>query len=345
MMFKELHIDNFRGIRNCNINEFRHVNVFFGKNNCGKSSLLEALFLLSGQSNPLLPISITSMRNYACTSVDDLLLDFYKCNADACLRIASDNRSLEIRFVEYEKIDIPIKEINEGTSAQKLNRHGLQLNFQKDRQEYQSEVIFDNNDTAKLKVTVDKLYKEDIQAVYLPSSYMQITLIDKLAKIIENKEEVYILESLRSIEPKIKDIVLADKKILVDIGETQRLPINVMGDGIRKMLAIIIAIYECRGGMVMIDEIDNGFHYSAMPLLWKAILMAAAKNKTQVFATTHNADSLKGLVKTLQNDEIQEMRSNISSYKLIKKDTDELVCLHYDYEKMQYSLEQEMEIR
>ncbi len=49
-MIENIEIENFRGIRRGRIDGLSRVNLFFGKNNCGKSSLLEALFLVCGQS-------------------------------------------------------------------------------------------------------------------------------------------------------------------------------------------------------------------------------------------------------------------------------------------------------
>lgn len=75
----------------------------------------------------------------------------------------------------------------------------------------------------------------------------------------------------------IKDIVLSQNEVLVDVGLNKRIPINVMGDGARKILSILTTIYECRNGIVLIDEISNGFHYSVMKALWQTILLASKR--------------------------------------------------------------------
>ena len=53
-MFNKIEIERFRGIKHASIEGFKQINLFFGKNNCGKSTLLESLFLLTGLSNPIL---------------------------------------------------------------------------------------------------------------------------------------------------------------------------------------------------------------------------------------------------------------------------------------------------
>ena len=57
-MFERIKINNFRGVRSAEISGMRCVNLFWGKNNCGKSTLLDSLFLISGLSNPQLPLTI-----------------------------------------------------------------------------------------------------------------------------------------------------------------------------------------------------------------------------------------------------------------------------------------------
>lgn len=84
-MFKKIEIERFRGIRHASIEGLRQINLFFGKNNCGKSSLLESLFLASGLSNPILPINVNIMRGYNKSRLDDLKLDFYNLDSDPSL--------------------------------------------------------------------------------------------------------------------------------------------------------------------------------------------------------------------------------------------------------------------
>ena len=62
MYFKDITIDNFRGIDHLEVKEFAPINIFVGGNNIGKTSILEAIFLLSGMSNLPLSIQINRVR-------------------------------------------------------------------------------------------------------------------------------------------------------------------------------------------------------------------------------------------------------------------------------------------
>lgn len=66
-----------------------------------------------------------------------------------------------------------------------------------------------------------------------------------------------------------------------------------MGDGVNRLLSIILAIATTKNGIVLIDEIDSGIHYSAMTNVWEGITMAAREFNCQVIATTHSYECLQ----------------------------------------------------
>ena len=131
--------------------------------------------------------------------------------------------------------------------------------------------------------------------------------------------------------------------ILVDIGLSQRIPINLLGDGTRKMLAIASIIFECRNGVVLIDEVSNGFHYSVMTNLWKVIIKAAHDNNVQVFVTTHDLDSIKGLSRAIAVTEGLD-EGFVSSFKL-QKNGEDLAAYRYSPKQLGFAIEQEIEMR
>lgn len=348
-MFKTLKIENYRGIRTTELDNLAQINLLFGKNNCGKSSILEALLLVAGQSNPTLPFNVNGFRGYATFAEQDIALDFYNL-VEGKINIAVDDevpRSLEITAFHSQNKDISLSDIENSGSQMSTTSYGLRLNYKLGEKAYSSNMLITKKEGEedKGRVIIDKHYKESLYAEYLPSSYMQIPIAGKFAQIVEEKQENKIVDILRIIEPKIKDLQLVGNNLLVDMGLERRLPINVMGDGIRKLVAIILSVYRCRNGVLLIDEIDNGFHHSVMAQMWKAIFMSAAANHTQVFITTHNIESIKKMILMLGKEENKKYQDMLSAYKLIKDNTDKVTGVRYQYEQMDYSIEQEMEIR
>ncbi len=347
-MFKSLEIHNLRGIKFADIEGLSQINLFFGKNNCGKSTVLEALFLISGQSNPTLPLSINSMRNYSKFAEEDLNIEFYNLDPRNKISISTtgnENRHLEITQIKSHSNTIDLDSLRNGSSENPARRYGVKLEYSVDDNKFSSDFILLEGNLKSGKANVDQRYNENIFSQYIPSANYNNSFNEDFAKIVANKQESYILSALQEIDPNIKDIQLVGDEILVDIGAEQRLPINMTGDGLRKLLMIIVSIFRCRNGIILIDEIDNGLHFSAMKVLWKAILIATRENNVQLFATTHNIDSLKGLNSILDNEDYSSYRDEISAFKLIRANNGDVSALKYDYPSFRYSINQELEMR
>lgn len=86
----------------------------------------------------------------------------------------------------------------------------------------------------------------------------------------------------------------------------QRIPIGSLGDGIWRMLGLALALASVKGGVLLVDEIDTGLHYSTMSDLWKLIWEAAKKLDVQVFATTHNSDCWTSLASIANREDAIE---------------------------------------
>ena len=350
IMFSNIYIKNYRGLRSAEIKGLSQINLLFGKNNCGKSSVLESIFLISGQSNPTLPVTVNNMRGISSFSEQAMTIDFYGSDPENKISIVAEGdvrRELTVEMIRSDSHDVSLENLHSGKSDEALLDYGLKSHYKLNgnNTQYNSEIRLSKNKSSKGRVGIDKRYKETLLSQFIPSGFLQIPITDKFANIVKNKQEGEILETLRIIEPRIKDIQLVGSEIMVDIGMSRRLPINVLGDGIRKLLCIILAIFECANGILIIDEIDNGLHFSVMKNLWSTIFSAAIRNNVQLFISTHSVDMIKGLADCLSEDRQKENRGRVAAYKLIRKENDEVVSLRYDYESLSYSINQEMEMR
>lgn len=72
----------------------------------------------------------------------------------------------------------------------------------------------------------------------------------------------------------------------------QPLPLRGMGEGLVHTFELLLALVNTRGGVLLIDEIDNGLHYSVQYEVWKSIFHVAQALEIQVFATTHSWDAV-----------------------------------------------------
>ena len=344
-MFNKIEIERFRGIASASIDGFRQINLFFGKNNCGKSSLLECLFLASGVSNPLLPIHVNLMRGYNKTRLNDLKLDFYNLDSTYPIHIRLDNdetRDLKINLFEQKRNNVSINADDANIlSNVEEGEYGLNFDFEINGKPFESQLRFGSAKSTDATRNVSSQYVESLRCIYLSPKYDFNASIQGLKNILQNKDEHFIVEGLKIIEPRVKDFIFTDKEMLVDVGLSKRIPVNMMGDGARKIVSLLTAIYDCKDGALLVDEISNGFHHSVMCNLWKVLINASIRNNTQLFITTHDTDSIKGL----RDAALDKYNDIVAAFKLLKTSEDELKSYHYSLESLDYSINQEIEVR
>ncbi len=115
-MFKEIHIQNFRGIKDLKINDFKQVNLFVGANNSGKTSVLEALFLALSPSNPasfqdlnairgLMDLKIANNNSFLDTLHNSLESLFYRLNNSSPIVLTCQFKDpLQTRVIKIKPI-------------------------------------------------------------------------------------------------------------------------------------------------------------------------------------------------------------------------------------------------
>jgi predicted ATPase len=62
-------------------------------------------------------------------------------------------------------------------------------------------------------------------------------------------------------------------------------------------------VVRAGGGVLLIDEIDTGLHYSVMGDMWRLVYDAAKRLDVQVFAATHSRDCTQSLAAIVEAGE------------------------------------------
>lgn len=344
----DIRIEGFRGIKHLELNGLRWINVLLGNNNSSKSSALEAIMILMGASKPVLPIELNANRNYTGLQEDDLQLFFYDLSAENKISIKADfldsgRRDLQISYFESEINRMPISEVGNSDYSMQNNCYGLLYEY----------TDGDDKNTSKLLIRTDKnelsshtSEKKSIRkpAAFVAPRYNFNDFIRHFNQIVTDKEKDNVLEVLRNVESRIKDIVIVGEKVMVDVGLPKLVPINVLGDGTRKMFTLITAMYSVKGGILIVDEVDNGLYYKTMETLWTALLKSAKLLDVQVFVSTHSLDSLNALDMVLSHS-CPESQQDVNIFTLRRGEDGEIANYRYDYEKFSYVLAREVEIR
>jgi hypothetical protein len=153
-----------------------------------------------------------------------------------------------------------------------------------------------------------------------------------------------IITTLQILEPRLDRLailLLGGIPIMHgDIGMGRLLPILVMGEGMTRLLSIVLAIATTSGGIVLIDEIENGLHYSVMTKVWAAIAQAARDADVQLFATTHSWECITAAHEAFSQSEDYDFRL----YRLERADSD-IQPVRYDQGMLDAAIKVGMEVR
>jgi len=340
--YQTISIAHFRGIEHVALHGLKQVNLIVGKNNSGKTSLLEAFFLLAGMSDPRLAIAINQFRDLSLNADSDFKYIFNKLDFTVPIQFAGtiDGTTRCATFAPlYEatrKIKIREDKTDEEIALSRTNQDvdGLQITFRTSENPEETSTLSIKNET----ISVSESYKEQLDCKYLHIKTRLDQMPKDISNIIVKKRMDTIVQVLREIEPNLIDIRMGNNEnIYFDIGADELVPINIMGDGIRRTLSVLSSIYEMEHGILLIDEIENGLHYSCLKIFWKAILTAAKLFDVQIIATTHSYECIEALVSV-------ETENCISLYRTEKKNN-KVKTVHIDAETLLTSLKENYEVR
>ena len=358
-MYKDITIKGFRGIKRLEIEDFRQVNLFVGKNNCGKTTVLEGLFLLTGPTNAELPLKINSFRNFNVIDENSWSLFYNKLDVNSNIEISGGlikpekKRRLIIKpsmksitIMGKTTIDKKIVDIKDSYSGLTSAVDGLKLEYSLTKNKNKTPKKIITGIVAKgpeIQFEMPKAYKELLRGVFINPTTISVDIGTRFNNVQIKKQTGKIIEVLRQIEPSLDNLSLgADEIIYCDIGLDRLMPLNVMGDGMFRILAIILAISDTENGVVLIDEIENGFYYSSQGILWDAIFKSAEEFNVQIFATTHSIECVKAFSSCYSRQ--KKNNDNIRLYRMEKK-ADDLSVVIYNNRTLEASLDSDWEVR
>ena len=348
MKYQTISISHFRGIEYVELKGLKQVNLIVGKNNSGKTSLLEAFFLLAGMSDPRLTIAINQFRDLSLKTDSDFKYIFNNLDLTVPIKLEGfiDGTTRWATFMPLYEATSKIKireantdeEIAPSVSRNNQGIDGLQISFRTSVDPEEKSTLSIKNET----VTVSGIYEEQLDCKYLHIKTRLDQMPKDISNIIIKKRMDTIVQVLREIEPNLIDIRMGNNEnIYFDIGADELVPINIMGDGIRRTLSVLSSIYEMEHGILLIDEIENGLHYSCLKIFWKAILTAAQLFDVQIIATTHSYECIEALASV----ETAMCNDNCISLYRTEKKNNKVKTVHIDAETLLTSLKENYEVR
>ncbi len=370
--FDKLTISRFRGLSRLELDGLGDFNVLLGANDVGKTSVLEAIFLLTGFANLNLPVRVTNWRNYVVHDFDALSLFFNDLNTKDPIEIEAISRdSLERRnLVIAARTSETGAETETGRLGSGRNGDGLSATGAREAADRSTSSIPSGRRALLYEATLQRTGAEPLAfsgtlvvrdgnpevTIDPPSGVDEIISArfvlprfeynsDSIAEVIVNKKKALLVEYLRRINPRIEDVAVSGNVVHVDTGLRTMMPLNMFGSGMVRAAHMLALGIEGDHRILLIDEIENGLHYRAIPPLLEALIKFSSDRGVQVYITTHSLDILSALQHVLGQDEFARYRSKTNCYAL-HTDKESLVrSYRYEYSQFDHCLAHGIEIR
>ncbi len=335
---QSLEIKGYRGIEKFNL-EPKKINIFVGRNNTGKSSVLEATTLVA-----------TSSKGYVDALGKDILENFVKrkkWNLGYFIKIGHEGCRIRATMPP-NKIDVTMKYVEEGLPEELVEKakplleryvelHASSRVHQYFRDPYFRERkerpdIFDRDRYTQLRETAyrelikqPKLFistsltgdvsialhseKEILPSRGTPSNIVfvgtdyGISLKDLHDALLPTSKFSLIMDSVRKDLEYLADVRTLEEEIFVYLrGVDRPVPLSLMGEGFIEVLRIAFVSALARGGIAVLEEPENHLHPGFMELTSRYLAKAAQKDKIQLFISTHSLEFLKYILKEAKED-------------------------------------------
>ncbi len=326
LAISKLSISNFRTFKGLTIGGLGRVNLITGRNNTGKSSVLEAIRILTSDGSQFVLDDILRKReeysveaNYTERLADgerlfemsalfsgfpNLSSKLAPIEISSCGAVESMLVKLMVRwFIEEQNADGSRNLVQCDESANGLDESQPMLVV-----ETCSNGIQAAAGRARRIIRPRRQFRSDIRDdSKMPTIYVSpyggegtASLSILWDKIALSDLEQYVVEALRIISPDITAVSMvggggrqARTAIVKASNLPHPVPLRSYGDGLNRLFGIVLSLVNVKDGILLIDEFENGMHHTVQLAAWRVIFKLAELLNIQVFATSHSWDCIE----------------------------------------------------
>ncbi len=369
----DLSIRNFRGIQDLSIKKLGRVTLLAGRNGVGKTTVLEAVRVYAARGRyDIFEELLHKRHEYVIlhTEEQDFILDYSTLFFD---RYASPGQTISIGpNTNEDQLRIEITTTSELSPTQldlfpeampsDSSPQALRVTYHDSKaiipcflgssNFFKPQSFLNMPRALRRKILGDSNLPESVECgslgPELPSSSALARFWDKTVII---SAESLGLRAINLTEKKINRIVAVGdtngrlrregRRIMVKAGNfPSYVPLNSLGDGTIRSFATVLALAHNRDGFLVIDEVENGIHHSALRGFWSIVLEAAQKFNVQVFATTHSFDCVRAFAKAA----IENEKAEGTLVRLDNKDG-QIRTVEYSEKHLEIAADQDIEVR
>ncbi len=345
-------IENFKRFDSFEMENLGQFNLLVGDNNVGKTSVLEALLFDEDIKEWIVGL-FTSLTLRKLITKDDYSYSFVSET------MSNINTWKSLLNNEKEKLKVSFKDkktsVYNSLSCEILNTDELH----ESDIEYISQNSLNNNSSLWYRFTLNNTYsgtfgfsvsnlsprKKSFNLLANNLGYSDQLVKQYINEINYDKNFRKLFdETLKLIIPKLEETRLHNAfnkdcigVVLSDDNSTH--PITRFGDGSVKLARIIIGVISSiKNSRIMIDEIENGIHFSRLKDFWKIVITLCKQFNVQLFATTHSLECQRYFIEALSElgEDYQNDARNIS---LVENASGEVEAVTFDFNQFEFAME------
>lgn len=199
---------------------------------------------------------------------------------------------------------------------------------------------------------------DSLKFSFISTDFLDSEALAKLwDQITLGPNEDIVLQSLRIIDSNVERLAFVEDRSRYNTRDNNGrlaivklknldtpVPLNSMGDGMSRILQLILSVFPAKDGVFLIDEFENGLHYSVQEEVWRIIFQLAKMLNIQVFATTHSWDCIESFTKAaIESPEdgilLKVSRSTLTS------DNKKVIATIYDEDALKTVTTSDLEVR
>jgi AAA15 family ATPase/GTPase len=337
-------VENFKRLDSFEMENIGQFNLIVGDNNVGKTTVLESLLVDEDVNFHLICLlAALNARKIVINNSDISFLKIYKnynSNSHIKYDFILNNISTKLEIDIVSKTSIPTNHIDKLKNLIALNPKEENFIFHSINNEISYAALQLINYSYYPFIPVNLGYDSSFAEFY--SKFVMTS----------NKEKERFIDSLKVFINDISDVEVVSLKdfnsnhlIIRSNSNDKPLLLPLFGEGLIKLFRILLELSMCKNTRLMIDEIDTGIHHSRFKKFLRTILLAAKRNNVQLFATTHSKECLQYFKEVLEEEEMKDLQKDTRCIRLVESENNAVKSFTYDFERFQFAVEQENELR
>jgi predicted ATPase len=355
-------VEGYRGIRLLELPTLERVNLFVGLNNAGKTSLLEAIHLYASRTPRTVLASILRERSgfrprFSSASDRDVTSEQITVAVESVRSLfygtfaGKIGDSIRLTAKDADLLTISLPWATSAPLDDQGNPVDLELFLEPD-----SPLIQMERGGETMVLSLDWFLRRfgvmltgvAQRTIFIPAQGLGSAKLGELWNQAASAGHAEAIEeALRAIVPDLERIYLlgepanGGRSLAMQLRDSRRpVPLSSMGDGTNRVFGLALACVRAKGGVLLIDEVENGLHHTIHNEVWSSLFTLAERLNVQVFATTHSWEAVVGF-----QDAARRSVTTGLLYRLEREADGRIYAERYTEEEVAIAAEQQVEVR